>query len=320
MDVEATLYGRLTQLLKLYARQRDKHQIMSLVFEGVTASLLRDMITILYEPLAKVYQTANVYNSVSDFKEFIDDLIVVVKKADDQGLQISQSSPFNSLLILDLNTDSNTLVQSFIDLCTRHEDKFYKFVHEVHVHDKDLLFIHLMRWIEIILSFLRNGFTSKVDMNVLVYETPGINTDTALKEIDALIQWNKDRKAWNERRIRAKMASAGESTVPQAGFSVGDFGLDEDEVLHLQADLDSEDEDSDAEQRRLDVVEEERRKRKKEKSGAKDETSRRSEPVKPEMVEIVKLVPVSVDGLREDLDQRIVSGERVEVAVESGHV
>lgn len=219
-------------------------------------------------------------------------------------------------------TDSNTLVQSFIDLCTRHEDKFYKFVHEVHVHDKDLLFIHLMRWIEIILSFLRNGFTSKVDMNVLVFDTPGVDTAIALKEIDSLIQWNKDRKAWNERRIRAKMASAGESTVPQAGFSVGDFGLDEDEVLHLQADLDSEGEDSDAEQKQFagDLVEEERRKRKKEKSGAKDETSRRSEPAKPEMVELVKLVPVFVDRLREDLDQRVVTEDKVGDAVESGHV
>jgi hypothetical protein len=195
-------------------------------------------------------------------------------------------------------------------------------VHEVHIHDKDLLFIHLMRWIEIILSFLRNGFTSKVDMNVLVFETPGVDTDIALKEIDALIQWNKDRKAWNERRIRAKMASAGESTVPQAGFSVKDFGLDEDEVLHLQADLDSEGDDSDAEQKQFagDIVEEERRKRKKEKSGGKDETSRRSEPVKPVMVEIVKLVPVFVDRLREDLDQRVVTGEKVGEAVESGHV
>jgi hypothetical protein len=67
---------------------------MSLLFEGVTSSLLRDMITILYEPLAKVYKTANVYNSVNDFKEFIDDLIDVVNKAEQQG-----SSPFQYPLI-----------------------------------------------------------------------------------------------------------------------------------------------------------------------------------------------------------------------------
>ena len=66
---------------------------MSLVFEGVTASLLRDMITILYEPLAKVYQTANVYNSVADFKVFVDDLIEVVQKAEQQGI-----SPVHNLL------------------------------------------------------------------------------------------------------------------------------------------------------------------------------------------------------------------------------
>lgn len=55
---------------------------MSLIFEGVTASLLRDMITILYEPLAKVYKAANVYNGITDFKDFIDDLIEVVQKAE----------------------------------------------------------------------------------------------------------------------------------------------------------------------------------------------------------------------------------------------
>jgi Domain of unknown function in PX-proteins (DUF3818) len=65
---------------------------MSLIFEGVTASLLRDMITILYEPLAKVYKTANVYNSVIDCKEFIDDLIEVVQKADEQGIVSRQPS------------------------------------------------------------------------------------------------------------------------------------------------------------------------------------------------------------------------------------
>jgi len=303
----------------LYSRQRDKQQIMSLVFEGVTASLLKDMITILYEPLAKVYKTANVYNSVMDFKEFVDDLIEVVQKAENQG-----NLAFVRELMTDLSTDSNKLVQSFIDLCTRHEEKFYKFVHEVHIHDKDLLFTHLMKWIEVILSFLRGGFSSKVDMNALVFETPGVNTDIAMKEIEALIQWNKDRKAWNERRIQAKMASAGEDTMPQGGFSVGDFGLDEDEVLHLQADM-SEGEDSDTEGRHSpaleksegydkdDWVEKERKKRAK--GRAKDETSRGSEPVKPEVTEIVKLVPVFVNSLRDDLSKMVVTEETVEKAV-----
>jgi hypothetical protein len=175
-----------------------------------------------------------------------------------------------------------------------------------------------MKWIDVILSFLRRGFTSKIDMNALVFETPGIDTTVALNEIDALIQWNKDRKMWNERRLRAKMASAGESTVPQGGFSVGDFGLDEDEVLHLQADFseseDEDDSDSDHGHRKLsesrdDIVEMERKRRAK--TNSKDETSRRSEPVKPELVEVLKLLPVFVDGLRDDLSQKVVTGDKV---------
>ena len=291
---------------------------MALVFEGVTAGLLRDMITILYEPLAKVYKTANVYNSVTDFKDFMDDLIDVVQTAEQQGHSPLRSSSQS----LDLSTDSNKLVQSFIDLCTRHEDKFYKFVHEVHIHDKDLLFTHLMKWIEVILAFLRDGFSSKVDMNTLVFSTPGVDVPVALHEIDALIQWNKDRKAWNERRIRAKMASAGESTVPQGGFSVVDFGLDEDEVLHLQAESeDEEDSDSDSGHRKGsgakdDLVEQERKRRAKKGDEVKDETSRRSEPAKPEVVELLKLVPVFVDGLRKDLSKMVVAADTVDTAVE----
>jgi hypothetical protein len=180
-----------------------------------------------------------------------------------------------------------------------------------------------MKWIEVILSFLRNGFSSKVDMNRLVFETPGVDTTVAQSEIDALIQWNKDRKAWNERRIRAKMASAEDSTVPQGGFSVADFGLDEDEVLHLQADIsedeeyDSEDEDSGkSTSSRNDLVEMERRRRvKSRRKNSVDETSRRSEPAKPEVVELVKLVDVFVDGLRGDLSKTIVTEETVDHAV-----
>ena len=226
--------------------------------------------------------------------------------------------------MIDLSTDSNKLVQSFIDLCTRHEEKFYKFVHEVHIHDKDLLFTHLMKWIEVILSFLRDGFSGKVDMNRLVFETPGINTDIAMTEIEALIQWNKDRKAWNERRIQAKMASAGEDTMPQGGFTVGDFGLDEDEVLYLQGDM-SEGEESDTEGHdnhavdtdsiveKDDWIEKERKKRAK--GREKDETNRGSEPPKPEVTELVKLVPVFVNSLRDDLSNLVVTEEIVEKAI-----
>lgn len=73
----AQLFSYLKQLQKLYIRQRDKAMMLSLIEEPVTLQLFRDLFTIFYEPLVRVYKSANVYNSVTDFAHFIDDLIQV---------------------------------------------------------------------------------------------------------------------------------------------------------------------------------------------------------------------------------------------------
>lgn len=73
----AQLFSYLKQLLKLCTRQRDKSMMLHLIEEPVTLQLLRDLFTIFYEPLVRVYKSANVYNSVTDFAVFIDDMIQV---------------------------------------------------------------------------------------------------------------------------------------------------------------------------------------------------------------------------------------------------
>jgi hypothetical protein len=75
----AELFSHLKQLLKLYTRQRDKAMLLSLIEEPVTLQLLRDLFTIFYEPLVRVYKSANVYNSVTDFSVFVDDMIQVCR-------------------------------------------------------------------------------------------------------------------------------------------------------------------------------------------------------------------------------------------------
>jgi hypothetical protein len=77
MKQGAELFSHLKTLLKLYTRQRDKSMMLSLVEESVTLRLLRDLFTIFYEPLVRVYKSANVYDSVTDFADFADDIIQV---------------------------------------------------------------------------------------------------------------------------------------------------------------------------------------------------------------------------------------------------
>ncbi|KAE8349815.1 hypothetical protein BDV28DRAFT_160168 [Aspergillus coremiiformis] len=270
----AQWFANMKQLLKLYTRQRDKSMMLNIVEEPVTLQLFRDLFTIFYEPLVRVYKSANVYSSITDFAQFADDAIVVIEKCQRQ----------------DVSADPNQTVQSFIDLCERHQASFYKFIHEVHLHDNGL-FGSLMGWIEDILEFLRHGpVGGKLDMNALLLgakDVGQIDKDKALDEINALIRWHEDRKRWHLNKTRQKMAAEGTGNEPFPTFHGSDFGLDEGDL----EDLAISDEESDSaeeldEEDDLDPISAERRRRVKQ----QDQLRRTAgEPVKPEVQEILKL-------------------------------
>lgn len=214
-------FSRLKQLLKMMTRTRDKEMMAQMIEEPTTLQLFRDLFTIFYEPLVRVYKSANVYNSITDFAQFMDDVIKTVESAQRQ----------------DVSADPNQTVQSFIDLCQRHEHNFYKFVHEVHVHDNGL-FGALMGWIEDILDFLRQGPKGgKLDMNAIfrgALDMGQIDKDKSIAEINALIKWQEARKKWHSDKTRQKMAAEGNggSSMPGvASFKSSDFGLHEVSIV-----------------------------------------------------------------------------------------
>jgi hypothetical protein len=276
----AELFAQLKQLQRLYTRKRDKQMMLELVEETNTLRLFRDLFSIFYEPLVRVYKSANVYNSVTDFARFADDAIQTIEKAQRQ----------------DISADPNQTVQSFIDLCERHEDDLYKFIHEVHIHD-DGLFDKLMSWIEGILDFLRNGPNGgKVDMNALfqgAVEMKQVDRDVAMREINALIKWQMARKRWHQDKTRQKMAT-GEHNSNDMGalastFKSSDFGLHPMDLQDMELDdEDEDDEDDEDEDDDVDQIAAERKRRRK-----RQDLLRRSagEPVKPPIEEIYKMAP-----------------------------
>ncbi|KAF3481913.1 PX domain-containing protein [Arthroderma uncinatum] len=248
----AQWFSYLKQLLKVLTRQRDKAMMLNIIEEPVTLQLFRDLFTIFYEPLVRVYKSANVYNSITDFAEFANDAIAVIERAQRQ----------------DVSADPNQTVQSFIDLCTRHQQSFYKFVHEVHLHDNGL-FASLMSWLEDILKFLREGPESggKLDMNALfqgAVSASQIDKTLAIQEIDAVIKWHSDRKKWHQDKTRQKMAAEGVSD-PMPGvttFKSSDFGLDEADLEDLAIEDDASDpSDEDSEDDEMDPIAFERKRR-----------------------------------------------------------
>lgn len=274
MKEGAQLFAYLKQLLKMYTRQRDKAMMSSVIEENVTLQLFRDLFTIFYEPLVRVYKSANVYNSITDFSSFLDDMFSVLATAQRQ----------------DVSADPNQTVQSFIDLCARHQDNFYKFIHEVHVHDNGL-FTQLMGWLEGILEFLRHGPAGgKLDMNALFQgacDMGTIDKTEAINEINALIKWQEERKKWHQDKTRQKMAAetgpaSVNGAVPPPGsstFKSSDFGLNEDDLAEMQGDESSEEEEDEEEENGGgDPIANERKRRKK----AQDRLRRTAgEPVKP---------------------------------------
>lgn len=270
--------------------------MMQMIEESTTLRLFRDLFSIFYEPLVRVYKSANVYNSITDFARFADDAIAVIEKCQRQ----------------DMSADPNQTVQAFIDLCQRHEASFYKFVHEVHTHDNGL-FEQLMSWIEGILTFLRTGPRGggKLDMNALfsgAVEMKSIDPDLAIREINGLMKWQEARKKWHSDKTRQKMAAdagprsasagirGGGSAGSGAGldisgkFSSSDFGINALDLQDLAASDEEDEDDWDSEggsdDEDADPIEAERKRRAKK---AEILRGRAGEPVKPEISEIAKM-------------------------------
>ncbi|KAN0059708.1 hypothetical protein ACQY0O_008280 [Thecaphora frezii] len=204
-DEDAWLYEDLHVLMKMLTRQRDKEQMIALIFEGVTAELLKDMVTIFYSPLAQVYKAANIADSLSDLQAFINDLIKTVESSEELSY-----------------TDPQRTVQVFIDLVERHESKFYDFVHQVHSKGSGL-FDGLMHWIELFINFIRGdntvaetdkrpgaqpytgGGIGAVDLEVCL-PAGGDERRQVLEEIDSLVLHAYRLKFLREVKLRRKLA------------------------------------------------------------------------------------------------------------------
>ncbi|SJX61278.1 uncharacterized protein SRS1_10273 [Sporisorium reilianum f. sp. reilianum] len=209
-DDDAWLYEDLHVLIKMLTRKRDKEQMISLIFEGVTAELLKDMVTIFYSPLAQVYKLANIADSLSDLQAFITDLIKTVEANEELSY-----------------TDPTRTVQVFVDLVERHEGRFYNFVHQVHSKGSGL-FDGLMHWIELFINFVRGNDRSaeavsqqaardseqpvgkldgigEVDLEICL-PAGGEERKKALDEIDSLVLYAYRLKFLRELKLRRKLA------------------------------------------------------------------------------------------------------------------
>ncbi|WWC60567.1 uncharacterized protein I303_103141 [Kwoniella dejecticola CBS 10117] len=235
---DAWLYEDLSVLLKLWIRKREKEGLLALIFEGVTAELLKDIITIFYAPLATVYKAASIADSLGDLQAFINDMIRTVEQVE----ELSQEDPQRT-------------VQTFIDLVQRHEQSFYSFVHNVHSKGQGL-FDSLMGWIELFLTYARTGLPQSIDLEFILPASEEARR-AVMKEVDSVAEYHYKLKVAHEEKIRRRFRSAaagGSGTNPDgvvdeeaalldsvmASLSIGETAVAEGGEM---ADEESEEED-----------------------------------------------------------------------------
>ncbi|SJL02010.1 uncharacterized protein ARMOST_05334 [Armillaria ostoyae] len=246
MDEDAWLFEDLKVLASLYARLRDREQLIALIFEGFTADLLKDIITIFYTPLATVYRAASIADSLGDLQSFVNDLIKTVEGVE----ELSQEDP-------------NRTVQAFIDLIQRHEQSFYQFVHKVHSKGEGL-FDSLMRWIELFITVIREGISTSNNPISLEFLLPQSATERKqiMDEVDKVAIYHYKTKVVYEEKVRRRFAGGQaaqgegereeEETRRMVDGVVGEISFGElvsGDVEELRAeDSDDEESDSDSEE------------------------------------------------------------------------
>lgn len=203
-DDNKTIYWKDVQRIwYLYGKRQDQEQSMDLLLQESTGTILQSIVSILYSPLAEIYQAADLAQTLYDLKDFMVDLIDVVSQLEEQqekeGLFITTSSQEN--------------IQLFIDLVYRHQSSFYQFVHKVHTQTKSTLFTDLIEFVDHWLKRIQKNDTTsssikpKWKLNEFWDKVDLIQKDEheLKKEIDILCDYNRSKKLYIVEKRQHKM-------------------------------------------------------------------------------------------------------------------
>ena len=159
-------------------------------------------------------------------QNFINDLIRTVEQGEESEFAIfcgvRLRLGFNRLCPPVTQESPSKTVELFINLVGRHEQNFYNFVHKVQTKGEGL-FDSLMRWIELFLSFVREGIARDGEKISLEFILPhaGESRVQILKEVDQVALYHYKMKVAYEAKVRRRFmrqsgAAAEEEVATQA--------------------------------------------------------------------------------------------------------
>ncbi|CUM64506.1 uncharacterized protein PRCAT00002111001 [Priceomyces carsonii] len=166
------LYLHLKQYWQLKTRQKDKNLMKQLWQEPELVNLIKQFITIFYEPIIAVLAKCDIHLAFKEFQDFMNDLMVeLVKLSSGEVYYLSSIEIFNRLR----------------ELIDRHESVFWNFIHNIYVKDDQNIFRNIVVWINKLLQVIKLKF---VDLDSVLFKLGTSNSvDEALflKQLSARI-------------------------------------------------------------------------------------------------------------------------------------
>lgn len=145
-QVDSTeVFVALRQLWQLEMRARDKQMMKQLWREPELTRLLKQFLTIFYQPLMTVMKKCGIHLVFRDWQHFVDDLMVELTRLDEGDMYY---------------TSSVEMFNRFKQLLDKHQGALWRFMHNLYTRDEDRLFMKLILWIESFLVALRAKFVA----------------------------------------------------------------------------------------------------------------------------------------------------------------
>ena len=175
-------FQRVKELFILYIKEHDKRLMRQLWQDSELLSLLKAIVTLVYEPMVRLFKVAKMDVALRNFERFMSDLIKLLDMIIDG--RAGASTQFN-------------IIDSIYNLITKHQDSFFEFLHDIYVHDTEQIFEGFIVWFSKIIKFLQTSkygtMEQRVNLNKLLREmqqdVSGADIDIKLlkKQLDAVI-------------------------------------------------------------------------------------------------------------------------------------
>ena len=182
IDQGSMYFQRVKELFILYIKEHDKRLMRQLWQDSELLSLLKAIVTLVYEPMVRLFKVAKMDIALRNFERFMSDLIKLLDMIIDG--RAGASTQFN-------------IIDSIYDLITKHQDSFFEFLHDIYVHDTEQIFEGFIIWFSKIIKFLQTSkygtVEQRVNLNKLLEEMQqegsGADIDIELlkKQLDAVI-------------------------------------------------------------------------------------------------------------------------------------